>query len=135
MIILILAIFFCLLPATASDQEHPPTRYFKLENGFQIFLYPRHTLPLIHLVIAFDVGSKDETEETNGLVHILEHYILFRGTEYRTGSEISQDIRRHGAYFNAHTDRDLSTFEMSLPSDYLDFALRNQKEILFHLAS
>ena len=77
-----------------------------------------------------DLGTKDESDETSGLVHILEHYILFRGTEFRSGSEISQDIRRHGAYFNAHTSLDLATFEMSLPAEYADFALRNQNFLL-----
>lgn len=128
-----LTLFFLVLPLTVQAQEEIRTKYFQLENGLQVFLYERSTLPLVHLVFAFNVGSKDETEQTNGLVHILEHSILFRGTEFRTGSRVSQDIRRHGAYFNAHTDRDLSLFEMSLPSEHLDFALRNQKEILFHL--
>lgn len=114
-------------------QEKDQTKYFELENGLKVFLYKRGTLPMINLTFAVDLGSKDESEETNGLVHILEHYILFRGTEFRSGSEIGQDIRRHGAYFNAHTGRDLATFEMSLPSEFADFALLNQKEILFNL--
>ena len=46
---------------------------------------------------------------------------------------MSQDIRRHGAYFNARTSRDLITFDISLPSEYADFAIQNQKEILFDL--
>lgn len=117
----------------AFTQEEAQTKYFELENGLKVFLYKRSTLPMINLVFAVNLGSKDESEETNGLVHILEHYILFRGTEFRSGSEISQDIRRHGAHFNAHTGRDLALFEMSLPSEYADFALQNQKEILFNL--
>jgi len=99
----------------------------------KIFLYERHVLPLLNVVFAFDVGTKNETDATNGLVHILEHYILFRGTEMRTGEEIGKDIRSHGAYFNAHTGRDLATFELSLPSEFADFALENQMEILFQL--
>lgn len=117
----------------AFNQEGAQSKYFELENGLKVFLYKRSTLPMINLVFAVNLGSKNESEETSGLVHILEHYILFRGTEFRSGSEISQDIRRHGAHFNAHTGRDLALFEMSLPSEYADFALQNQKEILFNL--
>jgi predicted Zn-dependent peptidase len=84
-------------------------------------------------VVAVNLGTKDESDETSGLVHILEHYILFRGTQLRSGAQISQDIRRHGAYFNAHTGLDLAVFEISLPSEHADFALKNQKEILFNL--
>jgi len=127
-------LFFCFLFAIPFySQEKDQTKYLELENGLRIFLYEKHTLPLLNLVFAVDLGTKDESDETSGLVHILEHYILFRGTEFRTGSEISRDIRRCGAYFNAHTSLDLATFEMSLPSEYADFALRNQKEILFNL--
>ncbi len=126
-------ISFCLLFITPSSSQDKNQKYFELDNGLKIFLYEKHTLPLINLVFAVNLGTKDESEETNGVVHVLEHYILFRGTEFRSGPEISQDIRRHGAYFNAHTSMDLATFEISLPSEHTDFALRNQKEILFNL--
>jgi zinc protease len=129
--ILLLIVF--LIPIQAFNQEQPRTKSFELENGMKVFLYERHSIPLINCAFAFNIGSKDESDDTNGLVHILEHYILFRGTEFRTGEEISQDIREHGAYVNAHTEYDLSVFEISLPSEYADFALSNHKEILFNL--
>lgn len=122
-----------LLNVPCSSQEATTRKYFELENGLKVFLYERHNLPLVNVVVAVNFGSKDETEETNGLAHLLEHYILFRGTELRSGPEISKDIRRHGAYFNAHTGEDISLFEISIPSEYIDFALTNQKEILFNL--
>ena len=84
-------------------------------------------------MFAVNVGSKDESDDTSGFAHILEHCILFRGTELQSGEEIAQATRRHGAYFNAHTGKDTATFEMSLPSEYINFALNNQKEILFNL--
>ena len=125
---------FVISSSTHADQTGE-TKFedFELDNGMKVILYERHSLPLLNIVFGFDVGSKNETDETNGLIHILEHYILFRGTEMRTGEEIGKDIRSHGAYFNAHTGRDLATFELSLPSEYADFALENQKEILFQL--
>ncbi len=106
---------------------------FELGNGLKVFLLEKRNFPLVNAVAAVNLGSKDETAETSGLVHMLEHYILFRGTELRSGSEVSQDVRRHGGYFNAHTGKDLSFFEISVPSENAEFALRNQKEILFNL--
>lgn len=116
-----------------EPKEDEKSKYFELENGLKVFLYQRATLPLVNVSVSVNLGTKDETEESNGLVHILEHSILFGGTNLRSGEEVSQDIRRHGAYFNAHTDLDLVTFDISLPSEYTDFALNNQKEILFDL--
>jgi len=110
-----------------------PGKHFVLENGLQVFLYEKHDLPLLHVVTGFDVGSKDESDATSGLVHLLEHCILFRGTSARSGAQVGADIRRHGAYFNGSTGQDLAAFEISLPAEHADFALRNQKEILFGL--
>jgi len=111
-----------------------PGRHFVLDNGLQVFLYEKRDVPLVNIVTGFNVGSKDETDGTNGLVHLLEHCVLFRGTSTRSGAEVGADIRRHGAYFNGNTGQDLSVFEISLPADYADFGLLNQKDILFGLA-
>jgi zinc protease len=124
---------FLSLPFFLRGQEGEKTKYFVLENGLKVFLYEKHDLPLLNLVFAFDVGTKNESDDTSGLVHILEHSILFGGTQLRSGEQIGRDIRAHGAYFNAHTSHDLATFELSLPSKYAEFALQNQKEILFQL--
>jgi zinc protease len=130
---LLVGILFFPLLIQAGQVGKTKFENFELENGMTVFLFERHAVPLLNMVFAFDVGTKNESDKTNGLVHILEHYILFRGTETRTGEEIGRDIRSHGAYFNAHTGRDLATFELSLPSEFADFALQNQKEILFQL--
>jgi predicted Zn-dependent peptidase len=128
-------LLFLIVPrAQVENQEDVSyTKSFELDNGLRVFLYEKHTLPLVNCVFGVNVGSKDETAENNGLVHILEHYILFRGTKQRSGEEVGQDMRRHGAYFNAHTGRDLSLFDITLPSEHLGFALNNLKDILFNL--
>jgi zinc protease len=113
------------LPAAGAE------RGFVLDNGLRVFLYEKRGVPLVHIVAGFDVGSKDETDESSGLVHLLEHCLLFRGTATRAGAEVGADIRRHGAYFNGNTGQDLSVFEISLPAEYADFGLRNQLDILF----
>jgi len=123
-----------LLTGTLQSQEEPEnSRSFVLDNGLRVFLYEKKTLPLLNFVFSVNMGSKDETEANSGLVHILEHYILFRGTKQRSGDEIARDMRRHGAYFNAHTGLDLSSFEIIIPSEHSDFALQTLKEILFEL--
>jgi zinc protease len=119
------------LPPLSGDRN--PGRFFILDNGLRVFLYEKRDLPLVHVVTGFDLGSKNETEDTNGLVHLLEHCLLFRGTSTRSGTQVGSDIRRHGAYVNGATGPDLAVFEISLPSEHAGFALRNQKDILFDL--
>jgi zinc protease len=133
-VLISLLVLFSWPHLSSSPQAENPSRSFTLPNGLKVFLYEKHDPPLLNISAAVNVGSKDETAETNGIVHLLEHCVLFRGTEFRSGSEVSRGIRGHGAYFNANTGPDLAVFEISLPSEHADFALRNQKEILFDFA-
>ncbi len=128
LILLFIGMISSALGSTPADH----TRYFSLNNRMQVYLVELHNLPLLHVVFAFNVGSKDESDETSGLSHLLEHYFLFQGTQAQTPDRISSVIRQHGGYFNAHTSRDTTIFELSIPAEYADFALENQKEILFH---
>ena len=128
--ILLLGLIFMLHFSLWSQEK---LRRFELPNGIKVAILEKREIPLINVVAGVDVGSKDETDETSGLVHLLEHIILFRGTEQRSGSQVSLEVRRHGAYFNAHTGHDISLFEIVVPSAHGDFALRNQREILFDL--
>jgi zinc protease len=115
------------LAGSASSQG--PGRSFVLDNGLRVFLYEKRDIPLLHIAAAIDVGSKDETDATNGFVHLLEHALLFRGGSAGRGAE----MRRHGAYFNGHTGQDLSVFEISLPSSEAGYALGAMKELVFGL--
>ncbi|OGD17762.1 MAG: hypothetical protein A2W03_11855 [Candidatus Aminicenantes bacterium RBG_16_63_16] len=122
-----------LLAGAAAPAAGHPTKNFTLDNGLKVFLVEKKGVPLLNAVLAVNVGVKDETADTRGLVHILEHYILFRGTERRSGSQVGRDVREHGAYFNAHTGEDLAWFEISVPAEFAEFALANQREIVFDL--
>ena len=104
-----------LAAGTAAAGGRPATSLFVLDNGLKVVLLEKRGLPLVNISAAVGVGTKDEPAGSSGLVHLLEHCILFRGTEFRSGTEIGRDIRRNGAYFNAHTGQDLASFEISLP--------------------
>ncbi len=113
--------------------EQQKNKYFTLDNGLQIYLQERHQLPLINVVFAVDMGSKDETPGTNGIVHLLEHLVLLGSTASYRGPVLIKEIRKKGAYFNAHTDHDVMTLEFSLPAKHLDYVLDVVKEKIFAL--
>ena len=108
-------------------------KYFVLDNGIKVFLEERDKLPLNNIVFGINLGSKDEGDESNGLVHLLEHLILMRGTHSYTSNELIEKIRKNGVYFNAHTSNDLMTFEISIPSSGTEFAFELLHEKLFRL--
>ncbi len=128
-----LSFFLAAVRSPARPGPAETSRQFVLDNGLRVFLLEKRNIPLISVVAAVNLGTKDETAETSGLVHLLEHYVLFRGTKSRSGSEVSRDVRVHGGHFNAHTGQDLVLFEITVPAENAEFALINQKEILFDL--
>lgn len=129
----------CLWPNQAGEKKEeaknpPPTERFGiLGNGLSVFVKQRDNLPLANIVFAVNVGSKNETSDTSGLVHLLEHMLLLGETESYTTADLNREMRKHGAHFNAHTSHDVMTFEISLPAQYWEFGLKVLKEKLFHL--
>ena len=60
------------------------------------------------------VGARDETPELAGASHFLEH-LLFKGTERRSGREISEAIEAVGGELNAHTAHEHTAFYTRVP--------------------
>ena len=54
-------------------------------------------------------GSRNEIEENNGISHFIEH-MLFKGTENRTGKQISEVIDGVGGQLNAFTGKECTCF-------------------------
>jgi zinc protease len=108
-----------------------PVRYFILDNGLRVLLVKKPQARLINMALSINLGSKDETEETSGFVHILEHLLLFGGTKNRSPEQKSQEIRENGLLFNAHTDHDLMTFDISFPGTSSEWLFNFFKEVWF----
>jgi predicted Zn-dependent peptidase len=65
-------------------------------------------------------GSRDETKDTSGLAHYLEH-MFFKGTARRpTTLQISREIDRLGANTNAYTDTEEVAYYAEGPATVLD---------------
>lgn len=84
-------ILFALLPLlfslSLSAQESEVGRYLnqkvveaRLSNGIKVLLVDRGYTPTLALIISFKAGSADESYETIGAAHFLEH-MLFKGTD------------------------------------------------------
>ncbi|MCU1357843.1 MAG: peptidase domain protein [Acidimicrobiales bacterium] len=61
------------------------------------------------------VGARDETDDQAGSSHFLEH-LLFKGTESRTGREVSEAIEAVGGELNAHTAHEHTAFYARVPA-------------------
>jgi len=63
-------------------------------------------------------GSRDETEQINGVSHFLEH-MLFKGTEKLSTFEVNEAFDRTGALFNAFTGEENTVFYAAGLPEYL----------------
>lgn len=104
---------------------------FSLDNGLRVYLLPYSGSPLVTIVLAVKVGTADETPETSGWLHLLEHCLLFRQSHLTAENYLFRIISEYGLYYNARTEQDLMFFEISLPVDHLERGLGLLKEVVF----
>jgi len=90
-----------------------------LDNGVSLLNAPSASRNVgVFLIVR--AGSRDETSETSGLAHYLEH-MFFKGTERRpTTKSISREIDRLGASTNAYTDTEEVAYFAEGPATALD---------------
>lgn len=89
-------------PPTPALRPYLPT-LASLRNGVTLLNAPSASRNVgVFLIVR--AGSRDETQQTSGLAHYLEH-MFFKGTERRpTTKQITREIDRLGAATNAYTD-------------------------------
>ena len=102
-----------------------------LDNGLKVMILEYHQVPQVNISTTIAVGAKNETDFFDGATHLLEHLILFRGTEKMTGEEVAEAMTKHGAYFNGYTSANWTDFVISLPKENLDFGLQIHADMLF----
>ncbi|HUV29696.1 MAG TPA: pitrilysin family protein [Acidobacteriota bacterium] len=126
--ILIAVCWLLFLSSAAVSADWQITR---LDNDLKVMILENHQVPQVNISTTIQVGAKNERDYFGGATHLLEHLILFRGTEEMTGEEVGDAMKRHGAYFNGYTSSDWTNFVISLPREHLDFALNIHADMLF----
>ncbi len=77
----------------------------ELEDGIVVVSEKLTEIKSYTLGFWFNTGSRDETEENNGISHFIEHS-LFKGTKKRSAKKISDEIETTGGYLNAFTTKE-----------------------------
>jgi predicted Zn-dependent peptidase len=80
-----------------------------LPNGIKVVSEKIFQVKSFSLGFWFNVGSRDENEQNNGISHFLEH-MFFKGTKKRTAKKIAEDIESLGGYLNAFTSKEHTCF-------------------------
>ena len=94
--------------------------YGKLENGMRYAILVNDTpTKSASMRLRFDTGSLNETDDTQGLAHFLEH-MAFNGSENMPEGDMTKTLERYGLAFgadtNAYTSFDETVYMLELPS-------------------
>lgn len=80
-----------------------------LNNGVRIITEEIEHLKSVSLGIWVNTGSRDETDQENGVSHFIEH-MSFKGTPTRSSLDIARDLDAIGGLSNAFTGKENTCF-------------------------
>jgi len=115
-------------PATAQSRTAAPLRVV-LDNGLTVIVQESHATEIVTLQAWVKVGSRDETDETNGAAHFVEH-MLFKGTQRRGVGQIDREVEGLGGILNASTSFDYTQYFIVAASRFFDKTMDIQSDAL-----
>jgi predicted Zn-dependent peptidase len=104
---------------------------FKLSNGIRVVHKQIKHSKIVHCGIFLGVGSRDETEENQGIAHFWEH-MAFKGTRKRNTLDIINSLDAVGGELNAYTDKEKIVFYASVRDQYFERAVDLLTDITFN---
>lgn len=104
----------------------------KLKNGLTILRIPNKNTKALTVLILVKVGSRYEAKKINGVSHFVEH-LMFKGTTRRPSTlDLSRELDKVGAEFNAYTGKDHTGYYIKVTSSKLRLALDLLSDMLYH---
>src|SRR5262245_25218371 len=102
-----------------------------LPNGLRMTLLEDHTLPVVSVSLWVGAGSKDESEDSAGYAHFLEHLIQ-RGTERVGPHEYTRRAHRWGGSIGVHANYDRTSITLTGLPSVLDEMIQAAADMAFH---
>ena len=90
-----------------------------LDSGLTVISEYISTFPSFALSYTVRGGSRQETEELNGIYHLIEH-MLFKGSEKYNLKEIADISDRLGGKLNAYTSKEVTQYYIKAIDENLE---------------
>lgn len=115
-----LLFLFSGIPFFSQEVQNPPfdITTFQLDNGLQVILSEDYSLPLVSVVVAYDVGSLNEDPHKTGLAYMLEN-LMFQGSRNIGPMQHIHFISKIGGVLNALTTEERTIFYQTVPANQL----------------
>lgn len=108
------------------------SKVHKLKNGTRVHLLPSSGTQAATLLVLFKVGSRNEPMKVWGGSHFIEH-LMFKGTKQRPETvDISKELDRYGAEYNAYTGKDLTGYWVKIATEQIPVAVDLLHDMLFN---
>lgn len=104
---------------------------YTCKNGVRIVLEQIPTVRSVAIGVWIGTGSRNETEQNNGISHFLEH-MFFKGTKTRTAKEIAEAFDSIGGQVNAFTSKEYTCYYAKVLDEHASFALEMLADMFFH---
>lgn len=99
-----------------------PYEKWKLPNDLTVIIHEDHSDPLVNIQVTYHVGSAREVIGKSGFAHFFEH-MMFQGSAHVNDEEHFKIINEAGGDGNGFTQRDLTVYYETVPSNQLEVAL------------
>ena len=81
--------------------------------------------------IWLETGSRDETPQSNGISHFIEH-MVFKGTKHRTAEEIARQVDSIGGNMDAFTSKECICFNVKVLDEHVPLALEILSDLVLY---
>lgn len=103
---------------------------FILENGFKVISAQDNSNPVICLQLYIRTGSANESIQTSGYSHFIEH-LTFKNTKKYPNNLISEIVPFLGGVINAYTELDTTCYYIILPAEEVYEGLQIISELAY----
>ncbi|MED4917228.1 pitrilysin family protein [Geobacillus thermodenitrificans] len=104
---------------------------YTCKNGVRIVLEQIPTVRSVAIGVWIGTGSRNETEQNNGISHFLEH-MFFKGTTTRTARDIAEAFDSIGGQVNAFTSKEYTCYYAKVLDEHAPLALEMLADMFFH---
>lgn len=100
----------------------PEVKEMTLPNGLKVVVVPRQNVPLVTVSLLVKNGAENENQAKAGLANMTAN-LLLKGTEFRTATDIAQQVEFLGGSLDSGADWESSTVNLNIMSDKLGRSL------------
>lgn len=107
----------------AKGESAIPFEKYKLtSNNLTLIIHEDHSDPIVHVQVAYHVGSARESVRNSGFAHFFEH-MMFQGSKHVEDEEHFKIISEAGGTNNAYTSFDKTVYINTAPSNLTETLL------------